>query len=115
MRYFVNEHTRMVRTTDDVAGVPPQPWKEVSSEGYDQFRKITKIFLTVSNEKEARMAGNAKDLTLRGIKRVATKAKKAAHAIGVEMTHTQALEQTAQLAGYRNYHEAQKALGGNDD
>lgn len=115
MRFFVNEHTRMVRTTDDVAGVPPQPWTEVSSAEYDQFRKITKIFLTFSNEKQVRMDGNGKEMTLRGIKRVATKAKKAAQAAGLELTHTQALEQTAQLAGYRNYHEAQKALGGADD
>lgn len=114
MRYFINPHTRMVRTTDDVAGVPPQPWTEVIDKDYDQFRKISKIFLTLSNGKEVRMAGNGDELILKGIKRVAAQAKKAALAIGVEMTTTQALEQTAQLAGYSSYHEAQTKLGGTD-
>lgn len=51
------------------------------------------------------------ELKLKGIKSRATKMKKAAKAEGREMTHTQALEIVAVEAGYRNYHEAQKALG----
>jgi len=60
------------------------------------------------------MKSNGLALTLRGIKRVANKAKKAARLAGVDMTHRQALEQTAQLAGYSSYEEAFKALGGDD-
>lgn len=44
MRYFVDEARRLVRTTDDVEDLPPQPWKEVTSEQYDAFRKETKTF-----------------------------------------------------------------------
>lgn len=55
------------------------------------------------------------ELKLKGIKRKATKMKKAAKAAGQEMTHTQALEIVAVEAGYRNYHEALKVLGGDDD
>lgn len=61
------------------------------------------------------MAGNGNELTLKGLKRAATKRKKAFRAAGKEMTHSQALDDVAVTAGYRNYHEAQKNLGGKDD
>lgn len=115
MFYHVNPQTRMVRTTEVEDAVPPPPWVEVTSAEYDQFRKASKIFLTPSNQREARMAGNGNELTLKGLKRAATKAKKAAWAIGVEMTHTQALEQVSQLAGYGSYREARINLGEVDE
>ncbi|QYW06522.1 hypothetical protein uan_110 [Pseudomonas phage UAntarctica] len=45
--------------------------------------------------------------TLEGIKKAAKKLKKAP---GSELTHSQALEQAAKAAGYRNYHHAQTTL-----
>lgn len=50
--------------------------------------------------------------TLEGLKKVAKKAKKAAQAAGLELTHSQALEQVSKLAGYQNYHQAQRHLTG---
>ena len=60
------------------------------------------------------MAGNGNELTLKGLKRAATKRKKAFQAAGKEMTHSQALEDVSITAGYRNYHEARKNLGDTD-
>lgn len=48
--------------------------------------------------------------TLEGIKKAAKKAGKAARAAGLELTHSQALEQVARLAGYTSYHHAQTSL-----
>ena len=115
LRYFVNYHTRMIRTIDLGDREPPEQWVEVIAQGYDQFRKITKIFFTSSTERQARKLGNGMELKLKGIKRRATKMKKAAKAEGRELTHTQALEIVAVEAGYRNYHEARIALGDPDD
>jgi hypothetical protein len=114
MRYFVNHQTRLVRTTDDWDKPPPEPWTEATGGEYDQFRDRTQKFFTTSDQKEARKLGNGMELKLKGIKRRATKMKKAAHAEGKELTHSQALEIVAKEAGYRNYHEAQKVLGGLD-
>lgn len=41
LRYFVDEDRRMTRTTDFHDPHPPLPWREVSSEDYDEFRKVT--------------------------------------------------------------------------
>lgn len=41
MRYFIDEHRRLVRTGDINSKFPP-PWKEVSSKEYDAFRAETR-------------------------------------------------------------------------
>lgn len=48
--------------------------------------------------------------TLEGIKKAAKRAKKAAQAAGLDISHTQALEQVSRLAGYTSYHHAQKSI-----
>lgn len=53
--------------------------------------------------------------TLEGIKKAAKKAAKAARGLGLVITHSQALEQVSKLAGYQNYHHAQKHLSGQVD
>ena len=106
LSYFVNHATRMVRTIDAGDREPPPPWTEVIAQGYDQFVKITKIFLTLSNGREARKAGNGRALLLRGIKRLASSAVKAAGCTKVE-----ALDSLSRAAGFNNYIDAVDQLG----
>lgn len=106
MRFFVNHNTRMVRTIDPGDREPSAEWTEVIAQGYDQFVKISKIFLTLSQGREARKFGNGRALILKGIKRLANREKKA-----TGCTLSEALDKASQLAGYNNYIEASDALG----
>lgn len=106
LRYFVNHATRMVRTIDAGDREPPPPWTEVIAQGYDQFVKITKIFLTLSNGREARKVGNGRALLLRGIKRLASRTVKA-----TSCTKAEALDSMSQAAGFNNYIDAVDQLG----
>lgn len=106
MRYFVNHATRMVRTIDDGDSLPPPPWTEVIAQGYDQFVKISKIFLTLSNGREARKVGNGRALLLKGIKRLASRTVKA-----TGCTKAEALDSLSQAAGYNNFIDAVDQLG----
>ena len=106
LRYFVNHATRMVRTIDAGDREPPPPWTEVIARGYDQFVKITKIFLTLSNGREARKVGNGRALLLCGIKRLASSAVKA-----TGCTKAEALDSLAQAAGFNNFIDAADKLG----
>jgi hypothetical protein len=110
VRYFVNDYSRLVRTTDDVAGVPPKPWREVTSSGYDQFRLNTRTLLTAKELRVIQSTGEGKVTTMKGLKRAATKRKKAAQAAGEKMTHTEALEKEAWARGYQGFEHAQKEL-----
>lgn len=106
LRYFVNHTTRMVRTIEAGDREPSPPWTEVIAQGYDQFQKITKIFLTLSNGKEARKVGNGRTLLLKGIKRLATRTVKA-----TGCTKAEALDSQAQAAGFNNFIDAVDQLG----
>lgn len=110
MRYFVNHATRMTRTIDAGDREPPAEWTEVIGPAYDQFRKISKIFFTSSNEKQVRKSGNGPELLFQGIERVAKQKKKDT---GCELDA--ARDWAAICAGYANYDEALKEIGGRDE